>query len=262
MAMLAVARPAASGATLAPVVIEKRLLWEQDRPILDAAVAVSLLIVLDPGAVSFYRDRQLTQSLPIPVWRPLLRDPRGRLRIERDSFRAFLPGVVCTGSLKQTAAMSCGESNGPWPLDGAAAELAPGKNYFTAPGLGAFFSSAATSKFELLAGLDGRARVYDATRREVSVVSGWGSDIAAVESGCRNGDQVLATRPGEAGDPDAVQIFEVTERRVEPAGDPATFAGPVVALWPSGRKGEAVAIARSSETGRYAAYSLAITCNR
>ena len=72
----------------------------------------------------------------------------------------------------------------------------------------------------------------------------------------------LAATSFITGDPDSVQIFEVTERRVEPAGDPATFAGPVVALWPSGRKGEAVAIARSSETGRYAAYSLAVTCDR
>jgi len=105
LTMLSVARPAAPGAVLARVVIEKRLLWEQDKPILDAAVVDGLLIVLGPGTISFYRDRQLTQSLPIPAWRPMLRDPRGRLRIERDSFRAFLPGVVCTGSLKQTAAM-------------------------------------------------------------------------------------------------------------------------------------------------------------
>ena len=74
--------------------------------------------------------------------------------------------------------------------------------------------------------------------------------------------QVIATRPADAGEPDAVQVYEVTERRADAAGDPATFPGPVVALWPSGRRGEVVAIARSSETGRYAAYNLAISCNR
>ena len=192
----------------------------------------------------------------------MTRDPRGRLVIERDTFRAFLSGVVCTGSVKPGAAMSCGESSGPWPLDGATADLTPGKNHFTAPGLGAFFSAAALPKFQLVAGLDGRTRVYDNAFRELSIVSGWGSDIVAVSSGCRSGAQILATRPGDAGDADAVQAFEVTERRAEPAGDPATFPGPVVALWPSGRKSEAVAVARSSETGRYAAYSLAITCDR
>ena len=185
------------------------------------------------------------------------RDPRGRLVIERDSFRAFLPGIICTGTFKP--AMSCGESNAPWPLDGAAAEHAAGRNYFAAPRLGAFFSAAALPPFEIVAGLDGRARVYDSAFREVSVVSGWGSDIATVETGCRGGVQVLATRPGESSEPDAVQAYEITGRR---AGDPATFAGPVVALWPSARKGEATAVARSSETGRYAAYSLAVTCDR
>jgi len=52
LTMLSVARPAAPGAVLARVVIEKRLLWEQDKPILDAAVVDSLLIVLDAGAVA------------------------------------------------------------------------------------------------------------------------------------------------------------------------------------------------------------------
>src|SRR5205823_2023079 len=114
VAMLPVPRQTAPGAALAPVVIEKKLLWEQDKPILDAAVIDSTLIVLDPAAVSIYRDRQLTQQLPIPAWRTMLRDPRGRLIVERDSFRAYLPGIVCTGSLKQSAPMSCGESAAAW----------------------------------------------------------------------------------------------------------------------------------------------------
>ena len=255
VAMLAVDRPDAPAATPAPVAIAKKLLWEQEKPILDAATVESMLIVLDSASVSFYRDRQLTQSLPIPGWRPMPRDPRGRLIIERDSFRAFLPGIICTGSLSP-AAMSCGESNAPWPLDGVTAELAPGRNYFTAPRLGAFFSAASLAKFQIVAGLDGRARIYDNTLGEVSALTGWGSDIAAIENGCA---QILATRPGDAGEPDAVQAYDLSGRS---AGDPATLPGPVVALWRSGRKGEAVAVARNAETGRYAAYSLVITCDR
>lgn len=255
VAMLSVDRQLARAAATTPVAIAKKLLWEQDKPILDIATIESLIIVLDPTSVSFYRDRQLTQSLPIPGWKPMPRDPRGRLSIERASFRAFLPGTICTGSLSP-AAMSCGESNAPWPLDGVAAELAPGRNYFNNPRLGSFFSAASLPKFQLVAGLDGRVRIYDNALGEVSALGGWGSDIAAIESGCA---QILATRPGGAGEPDAVQAYEMTGRS---AGDPATFPGPVVALWRSARKGEAVAIARSSETGRYAAYSLAIICDR
>jgi hypothetical protein len=215
----------------------------------------SSLIVLDPTGVSVYRDRQLIQSLPIPAWKPMPRDPRGRLLIDRDTFRAFLPGTICTGSLSP-ASMSCGESNAPWPLDGVAAELAPGRNYFTTPRLGSFFSVASAPNFQLVAGVDGRVRIYDNALGEVSVLSGWGSDIASIESGCA---EILATRPGDAGEPDAVQAYEGAGRS---AGDPASFLGPVVALWRSARRGEAVAIARSSETGRYAAYSLAVNCDR
>lgn len=254
VAMLTVDRQPVSAGVTGAAAIGKKLLWEQDKPILDIAMVESTTIVLDPTSVSFYRERQLTQSLPIPAWKPMPRDPRGRLVIEQNSFRAILPGVVCTGSLT-AAAMSCGESNAPWPLDGVTAELAPGKNYFTTPRLGSFFSVATLPKFQLVAGLDGRTRIYDNAIGEISALSGWGSDIAAIESGCA---QILATRPGDAGEPDAVQAYETTGRS---AGDPATFPGPVVALWRSPR-GEAVAIARTSETGRYAAYSLVVSCDR
>jgi hypothetical protein len=255
VAMLSVDRQPPPATATTPVAIVKRLLWEQDNPILDATTVESLLIVLDPSSVSIYRDRQLTQSLPIPAWKPMPRDPRGRLLIDRDSFRAFLPGTICTGTLSP-AGMSCGESNAPWPLDGVAAELAPGRNYFTNPRLGSFFSVASSPKFQLVAGLDGDVRIYDNALGQVTASSGWGSDIAAIESPCI---QILATRPSDSGESDSVQAYDAPGRS---AGEPATFPGPIVALWRSLRKGEAVAVVRTSETGRYAAYSLAVTCDR
>jgi hypothetical protein len=261
--MLSVPRPSQPAAVSARVTIQKRLLWEQEKPILDAAMSESLLIVLDPTSVSFYRERQLTQSLPVQSARPMPRDPRGRLIVDGDSFRAFLPGVICSGSIRPAPAMTCVESTGPWPLDGGSgAELAAGRNYFTEPRLPAFLSTATVTGKRLVAGVDGRTRVYDGTLREVGQVSGWGSDIAAVEGGCGNDRQVLASRPGETSEPDAIQIYDVAGRGGVAVSEPATFPGPVVALWPSGRTGEAVAIARNVETGRYAAYGLAITCDR
>ncbi len=157
----------------------------------------------------------------------------------------------------------CVRSTGPWPLDGGSgAELAAGRNYFTEPRLPAFFSTATVTGKRLVAGVDGRTRVYDGTLREIGQVSGWGSDIAAVEGGCGSERQALAARPGETSEPDAIQAYDVAGRGGAAVSEPAMFPGPVVALWPSGRTGEAIAIARSAETGRYAAYSLAITCNR
>jgi hypothetical protein len=262
--MLSVPRPNEPVVASARWTIQKRLLWEQEKPILDAGMSESILIVLDPGSVSFYRERQLTQSLPVQSTRPMPRDPRGRLIIDRDSFRVFLPGMVCRGSIRPAPAMTCAESAGPWPLDGGSgAELAAGRNYFVEPRLPAFFSTATVTGKRLVMGVDGRAHIYDGTLREVGQVSGWGSDIAAVDSGCGGERQMLATRPGEGSEPDSIQLYDVAAGRVGVAvSDPATFPGPVVSLWPSERTGEAVAIARSAETGRYEAYSLAITCNR
>ena len=262
--MLSVPRSSRPATPSARWTIQKRLLWEQEKPILDAGMSEFLLIVLDPTSISFYRDRQLTQSLPIQSTRPTPRDPRGRLIIDRDSFRVFLPGVVCSGSIRPASAMTCAESAGPWPLDGGSgAELAAGRNYFTEPRLPAFFSTATVTGKRLVTGVDGRTRVYDGTLLEVGQVSGWGSDIAAVDSGCGGERLVMATRPGEGSEPDTIQLYDVASGQGGVAvSDPATFPGPVVALWPSDRTGETVAIARSADTGRYAAYSLAITCNR
>jgi hypothetical protein len=257
--MVSVPRPSEPAAASARLTIRKTLLWEQEKPILDAAISESFLIVLDPTSISFYREQQLAQALLIQSSRPMPRDPRGRLIIDRDSFRAFLPGVVCSGSIRPAQAMTCADSNAPWPLDGGSgAELAPGKNYFTEARLSAFYSTATVTGRRLVAGVDGRIRVYDGTLREVGQMSGWGSDIAAVEGGCSNERVALATRPADAGDSDAVQVLQ----DALPVSDPATFPGPLIALWPSWRTGEAIAIAKTGETGRYAAYSLAITCNR
>jgi hypothetical protein len=261
--MFSVPRPNEPAAASARLSIQKRLLWEQGKPILDVGMSEFLLLVLDPTSVSFYRERQLTQSLPIQSAIPLPRDMRGRLIIDRDSFRAFLPGIVCSGSIRPAPAMACVESAGPWPLDGGSgAELAAGRNYFTESRLPAFYSSATVTGKRLLAGVDGRTRVYDGTLRDIGQVSGWGSDIAAVDSGCGGERQLLAARPGEGAEPDAIQIHDVSARGGKAVSEPTTFSGPVVALWPSVRTGEAVAIARSAETGRYAAYSLAIICDR
>lgn len=239
----------------ASITIEKQLLWEQGRPILDLATAGSLMIILEPTNVSIYRERLLISSLPILSVRPMSRDPRGRLAMEGDSFRAFLPGMVCSGTIAPTPAMNCVESSGPG--------MASGRNYFNEPPLPPFFSSASLpGPLRIVAGVDGRARMYDSSMRELASIAGWGSDIAALESGCRSGRQILASKPGDGGDPDAIQGYEVNGRRFVAAGDPVTFPGPITALWPSASPAGAIAVARNSETGRYAAYSLAITCSR
>ena len=125
-----------------------------------------------------------------------------------------------------------------------------------------YFSSALLPGGRLLAGIDGAVRFYDASLRELGQRTGWGSDIAAVDIGCNAGPGVLASKPGDATEPDEVRIYTIAGGEAAPVGEPALFPGPVITLWSSSQRGEAVAVARNSETGRYAAYSLAIRCDR
>ena len=238
--MVNVARPD-TPTSKQPLTVDKKLLWEQEKPILDTTTSGSLLIVLDTTGVVFYREGQLVSSMPISI--PPPRDPRGRLDVSGDAFRALLPGAVCAGTISPPS-MTCSESTG--------SGLVAGRNYFAGPP--PYYSIAILPEGRIGAGVDGRARLADIS------ISDWGSDIATIESGCGSGRQVLASKPTDASEPDAVQAYEVTGARVTAAGEPAQFPGPVTALWSSGK--QAVAVTRIPDTGRYAAYSLSISCGR
>jgi hypothetical protein len=252
--MLSVDRPAAPATAPISLSIQKKLVWEQERPILDAEASGDYLIVLEPSAVFFYRGGQLTQSLPVSSARPMPRDPRGRLIIEGDSFRALVSDVACSGTITPAPVMVCAESSA-WPL-------APGRNYFSEPGMAPYFSSAMLPGKRLLAGLDGHTRVYDSSPREIAQWTGWGSDITAVDTGCGASRVVLASKPGDATEADEIRIYNVVDHAAMPIGEAAPFTGSVTALWDSPQRGEATAIARNPETGHYAAYRLAINCGR
>jgi hypothetical protein len=93
----------------------------------------------------------------------------------------------------------------------------------------------------------------------VGAVTSWGSDIAGTEASCGGGSQVLAARPGDAGEPDAIQAFAIVNRAVRPLTVPVEFAGPVTALWRLSAT-SALAVARDTLTGRYAAYIITVVC--
>jgi hypothetical protein len=153
------------------------------------------------------------------------------------------------------------------------ANFAPARNYFdgrvttqtgerkTTP---PFFTAASVDEngktLWLLAAVDGRVRLFDSSFVPVpGEIAGWGSDIAGTDARCGSGFQVLATQPGEAVDGDAVQAFAVSTRGATPITPPVEFPGPVTALW-SFSNGSALAISRNADTGRYAAYTLTVSC--
>ncbi len=83
------ARPGGAAFTL-----ERRLLWEQESVILDAAGVGDLIYVLEPARLAAYRNRQLAGSVALGPLAPS-RDPRGRLVISDDTFVARLTAGSC-----------------------------------------------------------------------------------------------------------------------------------------------------------------------
>jgi hypothetical protein len=252
------------------ITLEKRLLWEQDQPILDAAQTGDAMLVLDATRVLLVRGAD-RQSAPIPATHAWPRDPRGRLSVSGTAFTAYLPGTVCRGSTQPQLSLACQDSQDPWLLaPGAIALFTPDRNLFTGhidiePGgvrdLPPFYSAAAAGDAWIFAAADGRVHVYTHAWESSGVFDQWGGDISAIQTPC--GVRILATRPTGATEPDAIQAYglgasEGATAAPNPAGPALDFAGSITALWSAGNS--ATAVSRDLHTGRYAAYSLAPTC--
>ncbi|HUP03185.1 MAG TPA: hypothetical protein VMU19_04315 [Bryobacteraceae bacterium] len=273
-------RAAAAAVSAAGAVLEKKLAWEQDDPILDAAFPAGRMIVLTPTSLIWFSGQAgqwtRTVSVALPLEKSFPRDLRGRLRIVGANYAAYLPGLFCTGAWQAPVSIDCKTSAEPWVLESGSqdmllANFTAGRNYFDgriAAQTGArktldpFYSGAAVEeqgkKLWLLAMLDGKARLFDEAFNPVADIGGWGSDIAGTDSRCAAGPLVLATRPGSGG-PDAVQAYRIVNRAAEPVGTPAEFRGPVTALWVSGG-GSALAVTKDLAAGKYAAYLLTVVC--
>lgn len=274
------AEPAA--AALPGMALDRKLVWEQEEQILDVAFPAAGMLVLSPSKVALYTPREngswaLGRAVPLSPGKPWPRDVRGRLRVTGASFQAFLPGVECGGAAEPSLSIECRAGDQPWVLESGShatllANFAATRNYFdgrvaTGNGLrktmAPFYSAASAAEqgrpLWLLAMLDGRTQIFDAWLETVGAIASWGSDIAGTEASCGGGSQVLATRPGDAGEPDAIQAFAIVNRAATPLTAPVEFAGPVTALWPLSAT-SALAVVRDPLTGRYAAYVITVVC--
>lgn len=249
----------------ARVTLEKKLLWEQELPILDAVKTAGALLLLDPTRMLLVRGDE-RQSVPIPVTHPWPRDIRGRLSVSDTAFTAYVPGAICRGSTEPRLSLVCLDSQDPWLLaPGAIATFAPDRNLFAGhidvePGgardLPPFYSAAPAGDAWIFAAPDGRAHVYSSSWESAASIEQWGSDIAAIQTPC--GARILATRPSSLAAEDAIQPYELTDASPTPAGPAVEFSGPITALWSTGSS--ATAVSRDLQTGRYAAFILAPTC--
>ncbi len=224
------------------IAVEKKLLWRQEGPVLDAALLEGgVWLVLEPD-----RIRRLDgPATPLPHGGLRSRDPRGRLTVEGQRWKGYLPGWVCEGETSLGESPQCHVEDAAWPLGGGfEARLASGRNYF-ADGI---VATAVVGDRRLAAGLDGRVRV--AGGGEVAGMS----DIEDLAGLC--GARLLASRGRE------LQIYELTGGEATPAGEVLSMPGPVTALWPLAEPGSALAVAKDEKTGGYAAYRVAVDCGR
>lgn len=270
----------------AALVLRKTPLWSQAERILDLAVIdgnPTRLLVLDANGVVLYRLQdnrwQAEQSLPVSHTRPWPRDLRGRLQLRKDHlFDVYLPGVVCRSTAGSPPAMTCYDSDEPWPIGtdpfSLNATFASSRNFFSgalSPGVGnqtaasAFYSAAVIPRERnpvwLLAAVDGQVHALDGVTDQIVGKMNWGSDIAAVRSGCGSGWQVLATGAGENPN-DVARAFEMPDHTPIPASQPLEFNGSITALWTESGGTGAVAVVRNRGTERYEAFRLSLTCSR
>ena len=273
------AKPQKSSATRAPTLtIRRNLVWQQETPVLDFFSDGKNLIVLEPEQIAAYANDngqwRPRQTLAISHERSWPRDLRGRLQVNGPQITAFLPGTMCSGSISPPA-MQCRTSDDPWQVDqNLAAFFSPARNFFTGVLAGhtagetvpAFFSGVALQNGDLrqwvFAGTDGRARLYiNNLSTPVITLSDWGSNIAAVQSGCGTGWQVLITFPNDLTHADAIQAMEFQNREAVSVSSSTELAGPVLAFWPGETPQSANAVVQSLAAGKYEAWSFTVACN-
>lgn len=284
VAMISVARPQSAGLpqSSASIAIRKTLLWSQQARVLDIAIANHNALLLDEGGVTVYKLAsgrwEQQQRLAFPLDHVFPRDLRGRLVPARDHmFDAYLPGVVCVSSASEPFSMTCYESEDPWPLAaGQAAFFGPVRNFFTgvlAPGVGKqagvapFYSAAALPRPKytlwIFAQTDGTVHLNDGVNNLAAPgTPDWGSDVAAVSSGCGLGTQLLVSGAGDGAAPDVVRAFEIADREPTELSPPMGMPGPVTALWTMAGGHSALAVAHNLKTDRYDAFELTITCGQ
>jgi hypothetical protein len=157
--------------------------------------------------------------------------------------------------------------------------FAASRNFFTgvlSPGIGkisnvpAFYSAGefprAGYKLWAFAAVDGSLHLVDGVTDQKVRGGRWGSDLAAVHSGCGSGTQLLVSEAvteavTEASRKrDAVRAFEIPDRDPVAVSSTLEFDGEVVALWPETAGSNATAVVKRKDSGWYEAYRISISC--
>jgi len=244
--MASVARPIPMPETAAGFRLDRRLLWEQEAPILDVVVVGDQMLVLDTAGLTRYEQRdskwQKAEAEAIDI--APIRDPRGRLTVNDNSLIAETAGLTCRGTLKPSVALECQPGG----------RFTAGRNTIEEAGWQPYFTHAVIGGNDVLGAADGRTYVYDAARKQVSVSDAW-NDFAVVASSCATAKIIAAYSATNS-----LAIFDLVNQSPLRVSDSMEMPGPVTAMWPAGSA--AVTVVRNKDTSRYEAYSIAVDCGR
>jgi len=274
-------RPERTASVRAPTLTLRKVpVWIQDGQILDFFVDNQNLVILEPAQLSVYANDngQWRQRYTLSINRaqPWPRDLRGKLQVNGLQLSAFLPGTLCTGSLSPPS-LDCHSSDDPWPLDQGqlVAFFSARRNFFNGilagPSAGVsvvpFFSAVTwpgtNQRQWLFTGTDGRARFYlNDLSSPATTFNSWGSNLAVVHSGCSTGWQVLVSSSTDSIRPDSVEAIEMAGREAQTVSSAVDLAGPVSAMWTSGKNSETVnGVMQLPSIGKYEAFTLTVSCN-
>jgi hypothetical protein len=96
--------------------------------------------------------------------------------------------------------------------------------------------------------------------KPVAAARDWGSDFAALRSGCGAGTQVLVSGSGAAVT-DSVRAFELPAQEAVPASAPLTMDGTVTALWSAPDGKSVFAVVRRAVDNEYEVDRVTALCN-
>jgi hypothetical protein len=279
-----------AAATRAPaLLLQKTVVFFTNEPPLDfAQVDANHWIVVQPEGVALVSSDMLRQSasslqlqtVSVTHSQPWPRDLRAHILLgPSGTFDVFYPGVHCGGNTSIVNAISCMESDDPWPLSPLSQPALNGffsgtRNFYTGALVGAgsypvppFFSAAsvgdAAGRSWIFANTDGRTRIFNRLNASpLKVVNGWGSDLASVRSNCGFGWQLLATTPGDTHRADSIQAFEIVNKDPAAVTAPLELSGPVVSLWSASDNSSANAVIWNLASKKYEAVNLSISCGK
>jgi hypothetical protein len=282
--LIVVARPLDTGGESAtPLSLELIPVFSQPAPILDAAVAGTRLLVLEPDRIALYQqdvtegDRPgvadrvistgrwtLRRAAAITHSRPWPRDVRGRLRADTD-VTAWLPGVTCRGSA-DLLRLACADERGePWPIGIDNTGIDAARNYFNTPEGLPFFAAApldadAGARW-VAASTNGELQFLDDARRGAPAGTP-GDDVAALDSSCAGAARhlLVASAIGAGDQREALRAYRVTRRRLIATTSPAFVEGRITALWSAPGASAAITIVHDENAGRYEAFQVRIAC--